>query len=428
MDSQPVNKAKPRRWWIYISLLALIGLGAYLLFPRTTEGQSGGGGSATGKGASATGTGTGKAGPGSKGGKSRGKGGANRVTPVAAAVARRGNLNIFVIGLGNVTAYNTVNLRARVDGQIMKVYFREGQMVKAGDPLLDIDPRPYEVQLVQAEGAIARDQANLENARVDLVRYQNLIQQGAVTKQQLDTQAATVKQDEGVVKSDQGAVENARLQITYSHITAPLSGRIGLRAVDPGNLVQAAGTAALATITQLQPIAMIFNMPEDNLPEVQKAMRTRGTLAAEAWDRSLQNRIASGRLLTLDNQIDQTTGTVRVKLEFANRDNSLFPNQFVNAKLLVDIKKNVVILPNTAVQRSPSQTYTYIIKPDNTVEIRNIKTGSSEGDQVEIVSGVNAGEKCVTEGGDKLQPGMKVSIHAPGQAVDSEDSGKGPAS
>ncbi len=407
-----------RKWWIYGSVLAVVVLAGYGLFPRVTAGQPGGGAESSGKGGS----------------KSSGKGGgknAARPTPVSAATSRRGNLNIFVIGLGNVTAYNTVTVRARVDGQIMKVYFREGQMVRAGEPLIDIDPRPYQVQLTQAEGTMAKDEANLENARVDLTRYQNLVQQGAVTKQQLDTQVATVKQDEGVVKSDQGAIDNAKLQITYSHITAPLSGRIGLRGVDPGNLVQAAGTTTLATITQLQPIAMIFNMPEDNLPEVQKAMHARGTLAAEAWDRSLQNRIASGKLLTLDNQIDQTTGTVRVKLEFANRDNSLFPNQFVNAKLLVDIKKGVVILPSNGIQRSPTQTFAYVIKPDNTVEVRDIQTGSSEGDQVEIVKGLNPGEHVVTEGADKLQQGMKVAVHAPGQAVNGDDSdsagsGKGP--
>ena len=413
MNQRPARKLPVHRRWLILLGCLIVAGSAYFLATRTSKAQST---SAPTKGSA----------------KTAGKGkGANRATPVAAAIARRGNLNIFVIGLGNVTAYNTVNLRARVDGQIMKVYFREGQMVREGDPLIDIDPRPYQVQLLQAQGSIARDQATLDNARVDLLRYQNLIQQGAVTKQQLDTQVATVKQDEGVVKSDEGAVESANLQINYSHITAPLSGRIGLRAVDPGNLVQAAGTAALATITQLQPIAMIFNMPEDYLPEVQKAMRGRGTLAAEAWDRSLQHRIASGRLLTLDNQIDQTTGTVRVKLEFANRDSSLFPNQFVNAKLLVDIKKNVVVLPSTAIQRSPTQTFTYIIKPDNTVEVRNIQTGSSENDQIEITSGVNPGEKVVTEGADKLQQGMKVSVHAPGKAVNSGDeaeSGKGPTS
>ena len=259
MDNQPARKPGPRRWWLYLSIAAAIALTAYFLFPRATEGQSG----AANPGAKSTGKG---AAPKSSGKSGSGKAGGARATPVAAATARRGNLNIFVIGLGNVTAYYTVNLRARVDGQIVKVYFREGQMVKEGDPLIDIDPRPYQVQLVQAQGAMARDQANLDNARVDLVRYQNLIQQGAVTKQQLATQYATVKQDEGVVKSDEGAIESAQLQITYSHITAPLSGRIGLRAVDPGNLVQANGTTALATITQLQPIAIIFNMPEDNLP------------------------------------------------------------------------------------------------------------------------------------------------------------------
>jgi multidrug efflux system membrane fusion protein len=259
---------------------------------------------------------------------------------------------------------------------------------------------------------MARDEATLQNARIDLKRYQDLISQGAVTQQQLDTQAATVRQSEGTVKSDQGAIDNAKLNLVYCQITSPLTGRIGLRAVDRGNIVHAADPNGLATITQLQPIAVIFNMPEDNLPEVQDAMRKNHALVGEAWDRNLQHQIATGRLLTLDNTIDQSTGTVRVKLEFANKDNRLFPNQFVNAKLLVDVVKNALVVPGAAIQRGPQSTFVWVVKQDNTVEMRNIKTGPSEGDRNSITSGLNDGDRVVIQGADKLMQGSKVTVRS----------------
>jgi multidrug efflux system membrane fusion protein len=284
--------------------------------------------------------------------------------------------------------------------------------VKKGDLLAEIDPRPYKVVLEQAEGQMARDQATLDNANVDLVRYQNLIKTAAITKQQLDTQIALVHQTEGTVKNDQGMIDSAKLNLVYCEVTSPLDGRIGLRTVDQGNIVHATDTTGLATITQLQPIAMIFNMPEDNLPEVQQAMNVKKTLVAEAWDRDLQHKLAVGKLLTLDNQIDQTTGTVRVKLEFANTDNKLFPNQFVNAKLLVNTKYGVVLAPAAAIQRGPKSTFVYVVRPDSTIDMRNITLGATEGEQVEIAKGVNPGEVLVTEGADKLRQGVKVALRS----------------
>ena len=379
------------RWLLGVAVAALVGIGIYLLVPRLGLGQS-------------------KA--QSKDGKKSGGKGGDRALPVAAVPTHKGNIDIYVTGLGSVTAYNTVTLKTRVDGQLDKVAFTEGQMVKQGDVLAEIDPRPFQVQLTQAEGQMARDQATLDNAKVDLQRYQNLIKTAAITKQQLDTQVATVKQTEGTVKNDQGAIDSAKLQITYCTITAPLTGRIGLRTVDQGNIVHAADSNGLAVITQLQPIAMIFNMPEDNLPEVQKAMGNKHQLRAEAWDRDLQRKLASGFLLTLDNQIDQTTGTVRVKLQFPNTDNKLFPNQFVNAKLLVDTRHGVVLGPTAGIQRGPKGTFVYVVKPDETIDMRQVTIGATEGDQVEITKGLNAGEQVVTEGADKLRQGMKVTMRS----------------
>lgn len=386
-------------------VLCALGLGMWLLFPRLTKGQASKGG--------------GEGNAGTKAEESNKKGGragaAGRPTPVAASPARMGDVNVYVTGLGTVTAYNTVTVRSRVDGELINVAFREGQMVRQGDLLAEIDPRPFQVQLTQAEGTMARDQATLANTRVDLQRYLTLVQQGAVTQQQADTQAAAVRQQEGVIKSDQGAIDAARLQLTYTHIQAPISGRIGLRGVDRGNIVHAADANGLATITQIQPIAILFSMPEDNLPAVQRRMRAIHNLTAEAWDRDLQNKLATGSLLTLDNVIDQTTGTVKVKLQFANRENTLFPNQFVNVRLLVDTRRGVTLIPTAAVQRGSQGTYVFVVKSDQTVDMRNVTTGPAEGEEISIASGLTPGEVVVTEGIDRLQPGAKVTTRAPNQ-------------
>ena len=383
---RPIRKKS--RAWVWIVALFLIALSGYFLVERGKQ-----------KGGATT--------------KSN-RQGSGRPTPVVAAQASIGNMPVYLTGLGLVTAYNTVTVRTRVDGELIKVAFQEGQIVHEGDILVEIDPRPYQVQLEQAEGQMARDQANLNNAKVDLARYQVLIGQDAIPKQQLDTQVATVRQAEGAIKSDQAAIDSAKLQLFYCHIKAPLTGRIGLRLVDQGNQVHAADTTGLAVITQLQPIAVIFNIAEDHLPQVTQKLRAGYKFPVEAWDRDMKTKIATGFLLTIDNQVDQSTGTVRFKGQFANEDNALFPSQFVNARLLVDTKRNVVIVPTAAIQRNADTTYVYRVKPDNTVEVRNVVTTLTEGDQSAIDSGLAAGDTVVTDGVDKLQPGSKVTVGKPG--------------
>src|SRR5262245_46840429 len=330
--------------------------------------------------------------------------------PVVVASAVTKDVPVFLTGLGTVTPLNTVTVRSRVDGELLRVAFREGQLVKEGDLLAEIDPRPFQVQLTQAEGQKAKDEAALKNARIDLERYQVLMQQDAIPKQQLDTQAATVNQMEGAVKTDEGQVESAKLNLAYSRITAPVSGRVGLRLVDVGNIVHATDGNGLVVITQLQPITVLFTIPADRLPAVQQQLAAGRKLVTEAYDRELKTKIATGTLLAVDNQIDQTTGTVKLKAVFNNEKNELFPNQFVNARLLVDTIKGTVLVPTAAIQRSPQTTFVYVIKSDSSVEIRPIDVQLTEGDDAAIRKGVTAGESVVIDGVDKLQPGSKVAV------------------
>lgn len=333
---------------------------------------------------------------------------ASRAVPVVAVPAKSGDMGVFLTGLGTVTAINTVTVRSRVDGQLIRVGFREGQLVRQGELLAEIDPRPFQVQLIQAEGQRGKDEATLANARVDLKRYQVLVQQDAIPKQQLDTQVATVNQLEATLKSDQGGIESAKLNLAYSRITAPITGTVGLKLVDPGNIVHANDPNGIVVITQLQPITIVFTIPADQLPAVQRQMKTGRKLPVEAWDRDLKKQLATGTLLAVDNQIDPATGTVRIKALFANEDAALFANQFVNARLLVDTLRNTVIIPTAALQRSPQTTFVWALKADSTVEMRNVEVQLTEGDATSIKKGVAPGEAVVTEGVDKLQPGTKV--------------------
>jgi multidrug efflux system membrane fusion protein len=353
---------------------------------------------------------------GAAGGHGRpGEGGFNpdQVVPVIVSTATRGDLPVFFNGLGTVTAYNTVTIRSRVDGQIVKINFTEGQMVREGDSLVEIDPRPYQVQLEQAEGQLAKDQAQLRDVQVDYDRYQQLFKAGVIPKQQVDSQQAQVGQFLGSIKADQAAIDNAKLQITYSHVTAPISGRVGLRLVDIGNIVHAADTTGLLVITQLQPIAVIFSLPQDQLSQVIGKLHGAGPLPVDAYDRDNTTRIATGRLLTIDNQIDTTTGTYKLKAVFSNDKDTLFPNQFVNIHLLVDTKRNVTIIPATAIARGPQGTYVFLTQKNSRVKIQPVTITLNSGNSVAIGKGLRAGDTVVIDGQDKLQDGSKIEARTP---------------
>ena len=336
-----------------------------------------------------------------------------RPLPVVAAPARKGNIDVRIDALGTVTPRNMVVVHSRVDGQLLGVGFREGQEVKKGEMLAQIDPRPFEVQLTQALGQMARDQAQLKNAQVDLERYRTLLTQDSISKQQVDTQEALVRQYQGAVQSDQGAIDNAKLQITYARIVAPISGRVGLRQVDPGNMVHASDANGLVTITQVQPITVVYPVPEDNVPRIFKRMQSGQEVAVEAFDRSGKNKLATGRLLTFDNQIDTATGTVKLKAEFPNQDAALFPNQFVNVRMAVETRQDVTLVPSAAIQRGAPGTFVFLVKQDQSVGMTPVKLGATEGENTEVQSGVDPGNLVVVDGADKLRDGSKVELVDP---------------
>jgi multidrug efflux system membrane fusion protein len=334
--------------------------------------------------------------------------------PVVAAKTRKGDIGVYYTGLGAVTPIYTVTVKSQISGYLMQVLYKEGQIVRKGDPLFEIDPRPYQVMLELAQAGFARDEANLENAKVDLKRYQVLTPLKAVPEQQLATQEAMVKQDAGIVQTDQAQIDNAKLDLIYCHITAPITGRVGLRLIDPGNYVMANDAIGLVVITQIQPISVIFTLPEAQLPAILAKMHAGAQLKVEADDPN-GKKIDQGLLESVDNQIDPTTGTVKMRANFENREGSLFPNQFINVRLLVEQKQDVTLIPTAAVQRNSQTTYVFQVKPDSTVTVRPITIGTTEGDDAEVSSGLSPGDVVVMTGVDKLQEGSKVRMQMYGE-------------
>jgi multidrug efflux system membrane fusion protein len=384
------SPAPKSRAWLWILLLAALVAGVWYYRSARATSQAQDSASAVAKG---------RSGP-SQGGF---------IVPVVVATAQRGDLPVYFNGLGTVTAFNTVTVRSRVDGQLINVSFTEGQFVHEGALLAEIDPRPFQVQLEQAQGQLAKDQAQRTDAEVNYDRFKLLFKEGVIPQQQLDTQAALVGQFDGAIRSDQGQIDNARLQLTYSRITAPISGRIGLRLVDAGNIVHATDTNGLLVITQLQPISVIFSLPQDQLPQVVAKLRAGAPLPVEAYDRDDTAKIATGKLATIDNQIDLTTGTYKLKSIFSNENNSLFPNQFVNVHLLVDTKRNLIIIPAAAIQRGPQGTYVYAVATGNIAKIHVVTISQVTGNDVGLSAGLNPGESVVIDGQDKLQDGSKIN-------------------
>ena len=340
---------------------------------------------------------------------------AQAAIPVVVADAQTADFPVYLSGLGTVTPLATVTVRSRVDGELISVAFKEGQLVKQNQLLAEIDPRPFQVQLTQAEGQLAKDQANLVSVKLDYARFKNLLADGLIPQSQYDAQASLVAQVEASIKTDEGLVAGARLNLTYTKITAPISGRAGLRQVDPGNMVHAADSGGIVVLTELDPIAVLFTLPEDSLQSVLKKIGGGATLAVEAWDRDLKAKLEDGKLLTVDNQIDPTTGTVRLKAVFDNHQGALFPNQFVNVRLLIDTLRHVVVVPSAAIQRTTQGAVVYVASADGTVAMRPVQIPQQSGDRAVIAKGVEAGDQVVTDGVDKLQNGSKVTTQKAGE-------------
>jgi len=412
-ESRRPGRRARGRWLLILIILGGIGYGGYRLW-RTSRLAAADATTAR------TSDNTGGRGRGGRNG--RGAGGRAAVITIP---ARKVDMPVYLRGLGNAVASNTVTVRSRVDGQLVKVAFKEGDFVKKDDLLAEIDKRPFEVQLAQAKGQLARDQALLLSAKTEQQRNQLLLDKGLIPKQQFDTQAAAVGQYEGSIQADQAQIDNANLQITYSRIVAPISGQIGLRLVDEGNIVRAADPSGIVVITQLQPISVLFSIPEDNLGDVLRKLHAGQKLRVEAWDHDDSKKIADGVLLTADNQIDPTTGTSKLKAVFDNKNNALYPNQFVNVRLLIDVLKNAVVVPASTIQRGSQGTFLYVVKEDQTAELRPVTIKTTEGNDVALASGVEAGEMVVLEGMDKIQDGARVDVQTPGQSSDAPGNRRG---
>ena len=416
---EPEEEVTPRpaksRWWIWLLVLGVVAVGIwyYRGGHSKTEAEN-----------------SGANGPVAAGGqRQNGTPGFNPIVPVVVATAQHGDVPIYFSGLGTVTAFNTVTVHSRVDGQLISVAFKEGQFVHQGDLLAQIDPRPFQVILEQAEGALAKDTAQRKDAEANFERFKLLYAEGVIPKQQMDTQQAQVGQFDGAIKTDQAMIDSARLQLSFTHITAPISGRIGLRLVDAGNMVHASDAGGLLVITQLQPISVVFSLPQDQLPQVVAKLRAGGQLPVMAYDRDDTAKIASGTLASIDNQIDTSTGTYKLKATFSNDNNILFPNQFVNVHLLVDTKRNLTVVPVTAIQRGPQGTYVYAVDRNNVAKIHTVTVAQSTNENAGLSNGLNPGDTVVIDGQDKLQDGSQVSPNfgTPRRAV-TPNAGDNPAS
>src|ERR1041384_201644 len=386
----PVKQPRRRKPWLMLPVLLIAGIGGFLILQHRQK-------------ATVAAAKTPPAPPG---------------VAISTSVAQQGDIGVYINALGSVAPLSTVTVKSRVDGQLMSVNYREGQMVKQGDLLAQIDSRPFEAQLAQAEGQYQRDKALLENANIDLNRYQIAYSKNAIPKQQLDTQVATVHQYEGVVNIDQAQIDNAKVQVAYCRITSPITGRVGLRLVDPGNIVHAADTNGMLVIAQLQPINVLFSVAEDYLPQIRQQLRRGNRLTVDAFDRTQQTKLSSGALLTFDNEIDTTTGTIKLKATFPNNDNALFPNQFVNARLLLNTEHGVILVPSAAIQRSATDAFVYVVKPDQTAAMKTISVGTTDGN-VTAVEGLKAGDVVAVDGFDKLQNGVKVAVRKAGGSSES---------
>jgi multidrug efflux system membrane fusion protein len=347
-----------------------------------------------------------------------GRGGQSGPVAVSVATVTSGDIQVRIPALGTVTPLATVTVRTQISGIMQKILFTEGQLAHQGDPLAQIDPRPYEAALQQMQGNLRRDQALLADAKLDLKRYEGLVKEDSIAQQQLDTQRALVDQDTGTVESDEGQVKTASVNLLYTRIVAPVTGRVGLRQVDQGNYVTPGDANGIVVINQLQPITVIFPIPEDNVPALLRRLQSGGPLTVEAYDRTNSAKLADGKLLTIDNQIDVTTGTVKLRAQFTNADGLLFPNQFVNIQLLQELLKNQIIIPNSAVRRGApngvASTFVYVVNPDHTVKVRPVTLGVVDGERVAVAQGLQPGEIVVTEGGDRLRDGAEVQL--PGTA------------